>query len=169
MKRKPILLALALLLVVGAALRSVNYRLDHPPLTKADKEFRALVAGADSMRATQASCQNAPCAASVELKFGPLNAEQTRDVISKIRLLDQEVSSSQELPVYINLMFYKNGKSLYNIVLFQTPSSSEIEKTWNGYEGNKYIFPTVYQRLNPRFNKRLNRTLDAYLPQRIRP
>ena len=47
MKRKPILLAIALLLVVGAALWGVNYRLDHPPLTDADKEFRALVAGAD--------------------------------------------------------------------------------------------------------------------------
>ena len=169
--RRKFIFAIALLLVVGAALWGVNYRLDHPPLTQADKEFRALVAGADSMKATQASCQNSAsaCANSTELKFGPLNAEQTREIIGNIRPIGQEVSSSETPPIFINLMFYKNGKSLYNVVLFQSSKSSAVEKTWDGYKSNKYIFPTAYYQLNPRFNKRLNRTLDAYLPQRVRP
>ena len=158
------------MLVVGAALWSVNYRLDHPPLSAADKELRALLAGADSMKASQASCQNAPCSGGPKrVEFGPLNAQQTSEIISNIRLLDEEVDPSQTQPVFINLLFFKNGKSIYNVILFQTSSSSEIIKTWDGKKGDQDIFPPVHYRLNPRFNKRLNRALDAYLPQRLRP
>ena len=60
MKRKSLVLCFALL-CVGAALWGVNYRLNHPPLSKADREFRALVAGADKTLAYQLSCQTADC------------------------------------------------------------------------------------------------------------
>ncbi len=170
MKRKPLILALTLLLVVGAALWGVNYRLDHPPLTKADKEFRALVAGADSMKATQARCQNSSCVGDEQLKFGPLDAEQTRDVIDKIRVFDKEVSPSQnQKSIFINLSFYKKGRYLYGIILFQNATSSEIVKQVRGKNGYSFPSPPMNYKLNPRFNKRLNRVLDAYLPQRVRP
>ena len=170
MKRKPLILSIALLFVVGAALWGVNYRLDHPPLTKADKELRALLAGADSMRASQASCQNAPClGGSKRVEFGPLNAQQTREIINNIRLLDKEISPSQVKPAFINLLFFKNGKSIHNVILFQEPNSTEVIKNWDGKKGNQNQFLQTHYKLNPRFNKQLNRVLDAYLPQRIRP
>ena len=164
MKRKPLIFAIALLFVVGATLWGVNYRLDHPPLTKADREFRALVAGADSVKASQASCQNASCPnGPKQVEFGPLNAQQTREIIDNIRLLDGEITPSYKKTVFINLTFLKEGEERYNVVLLQESDSTEIIKTWNDKPGRPRY------KLNPRFNKRLNRALDAYLPQRIRP
>ena len=176
MKRKPILLAFALLLVVGAALWGVNYRLDHPPLTKADKEFRALVAGADSVSISQL---NSIGVLSPSDRNKKLNATQTRQLIEKIRFLDKLASAgtfaSAMLPIpkgwptpkggiYI-LRFSRKGESLARCLLFQSEKESGI--SCPALQDSKV--PGSIHQLNPRFNKRLNRVLDAYLPQRIRP
>ncbi len=161
MKRKPILFAIALLLVVGTALWGVNYRLDHPPLTKADEEFRVLVAGADSVEVGQTSCSpQQACLSATWLSYGALNAEHTRKIISQIRLEDAVPNRNFEgRPVYLRLTFTHIGQPLLACELGQSPTLS-------------LIFPEKgerYYSLSPRSHKRLNRTLDAYLPQRIRP
>ena len=167
MKRKPILLAIALLLVVGAALWGVNYRLDHPPLTQADEEFRALVAGADGVWSSQWACQG-NCDENWLIKYKPLDAMQTRELIENLRVVDGreydslagDLSSTGHSTVELELKFTRQGKPLASFLLLQTPGSSGIGKL-PAFKG--------ITKINPRFNKRLNRVLDAYLPQRVRP
>ena len=160
MKRKPLLLAIALLLIVGAALWGVNYRLDHPPLTGADKEFRALVAGADSVEASQYSCQRRACATNYAIRFDPLNVTQTRHIIEELRFVSKipttTMDSSQA--TMLKLEFRKGDKAVVRCTLWQSPNLNEMSTMQH-----------ASYRLNPRANKRLNRVLDAYLPQRIRP
>ena len=167
MKRQPIIVAVALLLVVGAALWGVNYRLDHPPMTKADKEFRALVAGADSLQVSQASCQDSACIKKRIIKYNPFNAAQTRELIEQLQFLDVSPSEENSLEVLGNsqkcvvlrLDFSDSDGISTHMALFQT---SKLGKIVGGPQDKTYY-------LNPRFNKRLNRVLDAYLPQRVRP
>ena len=162
MKRK--ILFLSSLLIVGAVLWGVNYRLDHPPLTQADKEFRALVAGADSVEASQFSCQNQPCSANVMLKYKPLSAAQTRELIEQLRFTTvTSVAGTPMGGINLNLKFRPRGGKPINFVFSQTEKTSSLTHFVSGD-----VIDGSYQ-INPRFNKRLNRALDAYLPQRLRP
>ena len=176
MKRKPILFAVALLLVVGAALWGVNYRLDHPPLTQADKEFRAMVAGADSVEIVQYTPK--PTTANGSVKHPSLNLTQTHELIEIIRLLKWE---SDQSPVsgtesFTTLVFFRDGKPLRKCDLYLNQSSSQLlveiksgQFIMQGSSGGMNRRMQMSFPINPRFNKRLNRLLDAYLPQRIRP
>ncbi len=167
MKRKPILLALALLLVVGAALWGVNYRLDHPPLTKADKEFRALVAGADGIEISQLQMNDMPQEGS-PVRLNSLNAAQTSQLIDLLRFskaLSAMPNSGRGTIEFFNITFLKQGKGIAFCAREQSPQGSAFE--CNTLPNARY--PHHKYQLNPRFNKRLNRALDAYLPQRIRP
>ena len=160
MKRKPLLFAIALLFSVGAALWGVNYRLDHPPLTKADKEFRALVADVDGMRVSQLSFKSPTQYKTIQL--GQLNGLQTREFIGQIRLVDSSVDLGKVKGITLNFLLNRQGRELDNLNIVQNPNSTQIfvadsNSTWHGYQ------------VNPRFNKRLNRALNAYLPQRVRP
>ena len=69
--------------------------------------------------------------------------------------------------IYLNLTFSRKGKILYNVILNQSHNASELQ--WSGEETANSPVPFYFYKLNPRFNKRLNRALDAYLPQRVRP
>ena len=164
MKRKPFLFALALLLVIGAALWGVNYRLDHPPLSQADKEFRALVAGADSVEVGQTSCSPQQACFNVNWRsYGTLNADYTREIISLIRLKDAPQNEVLEgRPVYLRLTFAHEDKPLLSCELGQSSTFSQL--FLESGEGFVYSYS-----LHPRFEKPLRRALDAYLPQRIRP
>ena len=164
MKRKPLLLALALLLVVGAALWGVNYRLDHPPLTKADKGFRALVAGANRVEIVNNGGKGNSLAKQVEL-----DEIQTRELIENIRLFDRRAIGLSSSGSSIILVFWKNNEMLNTFVLNQRRNSSEMLIDLEPMESRGGKSARSYYDLNPRFNKRLNRALDAYLPQRIRP
>ena len=171
MKRKPLILSAALLFVVSAALWGANYRLNHPPLTKSDKEFRALVAGADSVEGSQFNCQKqSACAGAADVTYKPLNTTQTHELLEQIRLLDGDAQSQMKRQgiIYLNLTFSRKGKILYNVILNQSLKASELQ--WSGAEKTVISpVPFYFYKINPRFNKRLNRALDAYLPQRIRP
>lgn len=164
MKRKPITLALALILVIGAALWGVNYRLDHPPLTKADKEFRAMVAGADRVQFWQWNCQPlAKCTTTNATYFKTLNDEQIGEIVSQMRLLDvQATPFVKDQANSLNFTFFFKHKGMR----FSLNQKSRLGQITLEAGPSK---PTKTYALNPRFNKRLNRALDAYLPQRIRP
>lgn len=161
MKRKQLILAIALLLVVGAALWGVNYRLDHPPLTQADKEFRALVAGADSIEASQ-QIVDSPIISLIPLKV--LNSE-TRELLENMRFV--KVESLIGLPKYgvdLDLEFRSKGKTQHCTLSQLSDPQGNVLTCGSQDEINSRMFE-----LNPRFNKSLNRALDAYLPQRVRP
>ena len=154
MKRQPLIFALALLLIVGAALWGVNYRLDHPPLTKADKEFHALVAGANGVTIEQMT----PLYLHREII---LNTEQTQELIQMLRFSDIPVEINSESPLYalnvtiITLNFRNNTKDLAQFGLFQTSKSSNFSSS--SAPGDE-----LYN-LNPRSEKRLRRYLDRIL------
>lgn len=166
MKRKPILLALALLLVVGAALWGVNCRLDHPPLTKADKEFRGIVAGADAIEITQDSCQERPeCENGHETVSEKLTAAQARTLIEHLRFLDKQPVGRRGRPPQVAVLYFhflRKGRASETIYFTLLQTADEAHMYSPQHLSKSFI-------LNPRFNKRLNRVLDAYLPQRIRP
>ena len=160
MKRQPLILAIALPLVIGAALWGVNYRLDHPPLTQADKEFRALVAGANSVEIKTSVCQLPNCTRFARDEYRTLNASQTRELIESIRLIGRTPEQfSQNRLVSVSIFTFKHQKKelLPEFALHRMAS-------WNEFHSGSGPYA-----VNPRFNKRLNRALDAYLPQRLRP
>ncbi len=178
MKRKPLILAITLSLVVGAALWGVNYRLDHPPLTDADKEFRALVAGADEVQASQESCQRSTgCLKNSWIVYDPLNAAQTRNLTEQIRFSgDAETPMGTQWKktyVRLNLSFKQRGKEMAYLALLQDENSGLLATPTKPFQFStggawqNFVAPT--HQIHPRFHKRLNRALDAYLPQRIRP
>ena len=161
MKRKPIIPAIALLLVVGAALWGVNYRLDHSPLTQADKEFRALVAGADSAVIAYYSSIGSKAVRVT------LNSAQVRHLLEQLRFSKDMSSSGATLGRngYYHFRFLRQGKALLFCEFWQNTGGSKLyqvepRSSNAGFE----IF-----KVNPRFEKRLNRALDAYLRQRNRP
>ena len=169
MKRKSLIPAIALLLVVSAALWGVNYRLNNPPLSDADKEFRALVAGTDSVKVSQESEQQQAIPTKFLIKYKPLNATQAREFIEILRLLPEPhggrpigiFNSPKKFPVTLYLSFSRSDKELASLELSQTTTST----VFSCHDSTQ----TKFYKVNPRFNKRLNRALDAYLPQRIRP
>ena len=166
MKHQHLRFSLALLLVVGAALWDVNWRLDHPPLSKADKEFRALVAGADSIQIYQFSCQPraSACSANGMLFDVKLNATQMNELTDQLRFLKVYPHFATPIQsIELNLGFRRRGK---RIAYFQLDQTTKYSYLSHGLPN--HIVGETYQ-LNPRFNKRLTRALDAYLPQRIRP
>ena len=169
MKHKPILFAIALLFVVGAALWGVNYRLDHPPippLTASDKEFQERIEGANKVYASQWSCQTMGCFGGEEIKYPALNQEQTQQFVDCLRFADEKVPT-QFLGVgstQIQLEFWRNGQRVETYTIWEKPTrdvhSIAVVK---GHPNPRYYL------LAPRFVRPLNRALDAYLPQRIRP
>ena len=167
MKRKPLVLAFALLLVVGVVLWGVNYRLDHPPMTRADKEFRAMVAGADNLELWEGANPS----------HSIMNSTELAKFIENIRFSESLVPAGifppgsgvhpKDIRVY-SLLFSSRDYPLASCMIFQTKKEivfggipASISQNSISSERNYY--------LNPRFNRRLNRALDAYLPQRVRP
>ena len=159
MKRQPLIFAIALLLVVGAALWSVNYRLDHPPLTKADKEFRALVAGADNVQIYRNNFRIKPSLQPTT--FYSLGAPQTRQMLDKFRFSDEFVLDAP-LDSY-DLTFRRRGKILLSAQLSQNPPSTTLVTT-SGAQKREY-------KLQPRFAKRLEiylNQLPAQTPPKVK-
>ena len=166
MKRKPLILVTALIFIVGAALCGVNYRLNNPPLSDADVEFRALVAGANNVQVSQFSCQNQmACAASGTLNYPTLNAAQTRELIERLRFTnDQTIPFNANEPgtVTLDLVFRNHQRELMRYTLRETPRSIDLV----------HVIPSVIDacyRLHPRFGKPLRQFLDQIAPKRIRP
>ena len=177
MNRKFPVIAVALGCVVGAALWNVNARLDHPPLSKADRAFAASVAGADSVVASQWSCQGA-CSANALVKYPPLGAAQTRRLIANLRFLDAApdavITSAGVAGVTLDLSFRRAGREVARYTLCQTRAHSEVRdisppmrfstgKTWKPFY---FGFPCP---LHPRFENPLRRALDEFWPHRVGP
>ena len=184
MKRQPLILCLALLIIVGAALWGVNYRLDHPPLSQVDKEFRAALAGADNAEINQYNARPVKGQKSV-VTTCVLDAAQTRELlIEHIRLGKPQKGISITPTVFLRIIFKRGEKQLASIQVNQTARQTEVlvpKNFWTSASAQRSFFTvrswgktlnltvlTVHQ-LHPRSEKRLNRALDAYLPQRVRP
>lgn len=167
---------LALLIVVSAALGGVNYRLNHPPLSDADQQFRALIAGADSVAASQGSCQQPECSANAVIAYKPLDAAQTRHLIELLRFVDtapDNFGKETATGAGLILTFGRDGQELTYFNLGQTLVSSELSSDTKplyfstGADGNRVQVPSF--QLHPRFEKPLRAYLDEVWPERIKP
>ena len=170
MKRKPILL----LLVVGAALWGVNYRLDHPPLTQADKEFRALVAGADSVWIYQSVVTNKKPLQSANRQVD-LNEEQTRELIENLRIGEEKsdgaiktVFRKQKTQV-VYLSFVRNKAPIFGCRIYHNSAQialisvpTKIPRPMKTVSSK--ALPTNNFLIRLRFQKRLRRYLQEVLP-----
>ena len=169
MKRKPIIIAFALLLIVGAALWGVNYRLDHPPLSYTDKELRATIAGFDEVEIYEEFCDDTYCN---DTSTNPVRvkAAQAHELVKDLRLAEEKYSGGNwgggNSPAHylIHLRFLKKKSSLCHIFLI--PTNKGMRFVYQTPRGG--VFMTVGN-VNSRSTMRLNRALDAYLPQRVRP
>ena len=148
MKRQPILFASALMCILGAALWGVNYRLQHPPLTAADREFRALVSGADGVTIRQKKpvgfvARGAP--------FRVLDAAQTRRLIDNLRFTgaDENLNVASLSP--LELTFARAGQPRARLELYQSQNAGALETLQKPYR----VF-----HLHPRFAKSLRRMLN---------
>lgn len=159
MKRKPLLLALALILIVSAALWGVNYRLDHPPLSEADKEFRALVAGASQIQLMRLASHPRTTGFLLTTDVKLLSSEQSQQFMGNLRLVDASAMPIKPLAT-TKLTFLREDKVVSRFLWLEASEESQLQRLDEPFN--------LYQ-LNPRFEKPLRRTLDAYLPQRIRP
>ena len=167
MLKLKLILALVMPCIIGAALWGVNWHLDHPPLSDADKEFQAVVAGADSVGLSQFSCQKQmACAASGTLHYKTLNAAQTRALIADLRFADGQGAPNDSIlvgqTVTLDLVFRHRGADLGVYSLCQTPRSSALTHVRAGKLDANY-------RLRPRFDLKLRRFLEWAVPQRITP
>ena len=161
MKRKPQTLAFALLIVVSAVLIGVNWRLNNPSLSDADKQFRFLVADADRVEVKTSVCQNSNCASFSRDEYRTLNAEQTRKLIELIHLTDRtpaQFSRTQgDMSVSTLAFRLKQKKLLPELGLIRMARWSEFQFGPKGYA------------IHPRFEKPLRQFLDQIAPKRIRP
>ena len=74
----------------------------------------------------------------------------------------------------MDFTFWKDNERIVGFSIAQTPRSSWLIVRTNGplaRQDLSFSMNSAYAiyDLHPRFNKRLNRALDAYLPQRLRP
>ena len=152
MKRKPLIIAIALLLVVGAALWGVNYRLDHPPLTKADKEFRAMVAGANRVEITSMICNRNSCRPDNSKSLPQiLNAQQARELVDLTYFLD-----STKNQAFLWNEPVKRGYMFKWILKGDRIVQGEIRQT-QGYSATDIVgFKRFYPRSEKRFWRYLN-------------
>ena len=171
------LLALALPIVLGAGIWGANYRLDHPPLSQNDKKFRGSVTGADSVVASQWACQGA-CSANTLLKFKPLDAAQTRQLIEQFRFRDPApdavLTNWGNGGTTLDLSFRRAGKELARYTLTQNPAQSELTDASKSLHfstgaGWKPFYFGLPCQLHPRFEKSLRRTLDEVWPNHVPP
>ena len=157
MKRPQFLIGLALLVTLSAALLGINYRLNHPPLSKSDKEFRAHVAGADSVQITQLKCVMNGCHPVSPATRKSLDARQTREFIELIHVLDKGPGAwlwNQWPVTAYRVRFERRGERIAGYEFRRTP---EFTAT----------IVTDFQKLSPRSGKHLWRFLDQIEAQQV--
>lgn len=157
MKRNPLYLAYALIFVIGATLLGVNWRLNHPPLSAADREFRHAVAGADRVIIRQKKpvgfvARGAP--------MQTLDARQTQALLETLRFIGASSQLNAVSLAPLELTFARQGQSPARFELYQTPTSSELENLEKPYQTYK---------VHPRFEKPLREFLNEVAPTRIQP
>ena len=159
MKCPPLWLSCALIVVLGAALWGVNWRLDHPPLSKSDREFRALVAGANSVHIYRNNFVLNPGIGLQPTTFYALGNAQTRQLLSKLRFSDESVLGA---PIESFVMeFRRGGKTVCYARLSQKPAATTLLTMNKGGQMREY-------KLQPRFAKRLESHLNQ-LPAQSPP
>lgn len=166
MKLKSLRLSLTLLLVMSFVLLGVNYRLNHPPLSNADKDFRALVSGADSVQMSQMSCPwYQACLKNVLIEYKPLDANQTRELTQRLRFTDDRLNPLMKPPpraMPLILSFRRKGKEITRYTLWETPRSMTLV----------HITPSAIDasyKLQPSFVKPLREYLNTVAPKRLQP
>ena len=156
----------------GVALWAALYRRNHPPLSEADKQFRAFVEGADSAEITQREHRDMWKEAE-GIAYLPLDAEQTRRLIEELRLRDKKgmMQTKAELANQIDLYqitFKRAGQELETFTLRRVATQTELEWMIQSPPPNQNHYKVIVCELHPRFESSLRALLDEVLPDRIK-
>ena len=156
---------------LGAALWPFNYRLHHPPLSAADRQFRALVVGADSVQFFQRRHRDTRQEATT-IAYPPLNFEQTMRLIEQIRLLDEKSRFQTDATLVgkidqFELVFSRKGEKLNSIGLSLIQNESAISWSYPTAPPRQARYTLPIRKLHPRFEKPLRQLLDEFLPNRL--
>ena len=160
MRSKSTFFAGALLIILGAALWGVNWRLDNPPLTKADKDFRASVAGADAVRLEQKDFSRSVAGQTPLSVDVTLDAEQTRELISLLQFSRVSQTFGQGRPLRMRLVFLRQNQKDVVFSLEEHVGSMQLT-------GRAVLAPAYG--LSPRSAKHVRRFLDEVAPKRLHP
>ncbi len=171
MNRPSLPLAFSSTAALGAALWAINYRLHHPSLSAADRQFRALVVGADSVQFFQRSHRDMRQKA-IAIAYPPLNFEQTLRLIEQIRLLDEKSRFGTDATLadkidQFELVFSRKGEKLNSIGLGLIPNESAISWSYLTAPPRQVHYTMPNRKLHPRFEKPLRQLLDEFLPNRL--
>lgn len=154
----------ALAIIAGAALWGVNYRLNNPPLSATDQQFRALVAGTDALEFSYH-----PISRTAWMGFGKkagtlarfsLNPAQTREFIERIRF-------SQDVPNVPNRGYWEMTE-----VIVQSGNKQGDRFILREYKDKIFVQHKKIGgdvALTPRSAKRLKQYLNQIAPQRMQP
>ena len=154
------------------------YRRNHPPLSEADKQFRAFVEGADSAEIIQR--EHRDLWKEVEgIAYPPLDAEQTRRLIETLRLRDkksmmrtqgdflQRAGFDNQIDFY-RITFKRAGQELKRFTLGQIAAQTELEWMIQSPPPNQNHYSVIIRELHPRFERTLRALLDEVVPDRIK-
>jgi len=145
-------------LLLGGALWGVNWRLDHPPLSRSDRELATSFDLAQTADVFQQSCQQQACAANAYRKIGSLSALQTQRLRELLRVQNGSFGMYGAGTV-LDIRLINKRRAVDLIQLCQTGQRTVV---WDSmYRCSWY--------LHPRFEGRLRSFLDANLPQRLQP
>ena len=100
------------ILILGAILWGVNWRLDNPPLSKTDLKFRAAVAGADELRVYSSLGAT---------EVGRLQGKDVADLVDGTHLNQEVGGPSQTYDVFL-LRFFKNRTLVATFTLDDGPN-----------------------------------------------
>lgn len=155
MKRALFLLPLLLL---ASALWGVNWKLDHPLLSRSDRKLATSFSLARTADVFQQSCQQQACSANAYRKLGSLSELQIRQLRELLRLQNKSYGYGAG-GVVLDIRLRNGRKAVDMILLSQTKQRTVV---WDSRNGCSWF-------LHPRFEPRLRAFLDANLPQRLQP
>lgn len=156
MKRKPLIFAIALLLVVGATLWGANLVL-RPPLSQSDKEFRALVKGA-----TNIGCAIPDQSEAGALVGSGMGGVEFQEFVKTLRFVDDPTAQydKSSKASFLLTFFAEDGSQLARFRVDQSANST----TFFLRDSPQRRFK-MHTRFNPLFRKRLN----LFASYRVKP
>lgn len=102
--------------ILIAVLWSLNWRLSYPPLSQADLQLRAAIAGANRMEIQYFSCQQQACSANVRVTE-QLGQKQMAQFCENLRFLDAVVPPQSGFPLALDLGFWRGRTRLMVVSL----------------------------------------------------
>lgn len=144
-------LLLCVPLALGAVLWGVNWKLDHPPQTKVDKEFEFQIAGADEMAVFTFS-------ASGKSRVAKFQGQELQRFVGLIKLPTYEPTPLRNVYGKWKVLFFRKGKILNE---FDLNRDANLLCNFKSRNSTIVAGKTWAARLDARSARRMKSLLDA--------